>query len=150
MNGARTAMTDLACEQNPAATDDTDIPVLELAIPFQGFPQHRRFALIRLDEGGVMCALRSLDDPGLRFVVVPPEMFFEDYTPRVGDDVLTALEAGTAEELLTLVVITPGETPAAATANLMAPVLVNHRTRRAGQVVLEDSSLPLRAPLIPA
>ena len=39
------------------------------------------------------------------------------------------------------------ETPADATANLMAPVLVNHRTRQAGQYVLADVDLPIRAPL---
>jgi hypothetical protein len=32
----------------------------------------------------------------------------------------------------------------------MAPVLVNHRTRRAGQFLLDDTDLPLRAPLASA
>jgi flagellar assembly factor FliW len=48
------------------------------------------------------------------------------------------------------VLVNPGATLADMTANLMAPILVNHRTRRAAQVVLEDPSLPLRAPLAEA
>ena len=50
-------------------------------------------------------------------------------------------------DLLALVVLTLSDTPADATANLMAPVLVNHRTRQAGQYVLTDVDLPIRAPL---
>ena len=44
-------------------------------------------------------------------------------------------------------VVTLGDTPEQATANLLAPVLVNHRTQRAGQYVLSDADLPMRAPL---
>jgi hypothetical protein len=39
-----------------------EIPVLEMVEPLAGFREHRRFALARLDEAGVLCALRSLDD----------------------------------------------------------------------------------------
>ena len=37
-----------------------------------------------------------------------------------------------------------------ATANLLAPVPVNHRARRAFQVVLDAPTLSLRAPLVTA
>jgi flagellar assembly factor FliW len=50
-------------------------------------------------------------------------------------------------DLVTLVVVTLGARAEDATANLMAPVLVNHRTRKAVQVLLDDADLPLRAPL---
>jgi flagellar assembly factor FliW len=48
-----------------------------------------------------------------------------------------------------LVVVNPGDSAAAATANLLAPVLVNTVSRQGGQVVLTDD-LPVRAPLITA
>ena len=54
------------------------------------------------------------------------------------------------DDLLTLVVVTLGSSAADATANLMAPVLVNHRTRKAAQVVLDDLDLPIKAPLAAA
>lgn len=127
-----------------------EIPVLELVEPLPGFPEHRRFALARLDETGVLCALRSLDDPGLRFLVVPPAAFFADYAPEIDDQTARALEAGSTEDVLALVMVNPGDSAHTATANLLAPVLVNHRTRRALQVVLDDAALPLRAPLVPA
>lgn len=124
-----------------------EIPVLEMVHPMIGFPDHHRFALARLDDDGTICDLRSLDDPAISFVVVPPHVFFDDYGPEVDDATVAALELSGAEDLLTLVVVTLGETLPEATANLMAPVLVNHRTLRAAQVVLDDVSLPIRAPL---
>lgn len=125
-----------------------DIPVLEMIEPLLGFPGQERFALIRLDDAGVVCELRSLDDEALRFVVVPPGPFFPDYAPHVDDTTAEALAATSAEDLLTLVMVNAGETPEAATANLLAPVLVNHHTRKALQVVLHDEDLSLRAPLV--
>ncbi len=127
-----------------------EIPVLEMVEPLPGFPDHRRFALARLDDAGVLCALRSLDDPDLRFLVVPPGAFFADYAPEIDDSTAQALEADSADDVLALVMVNPGESATTATANLLAPVLVNHRTRRAFQVVLDDAALPLRAPLVTA
>jgi flagellar assembly factor FliW len=88
-----------------------------------------------------------LDDPDLSFVVVPPHAFFPDYAPEVDESVTSDLGVLDDSDLLALVVLTLSETPAEATANLMAPVLVNHRTRQAGQFVLTDVDLPIRAPL---
>jgi len=127
-----------------------DLPVLDMVHPMAGFPDQRRFALARLDETGMVCDLHSLDDPGLRFVVVSPTTFFADYAPEIDDSVVAELGIESADDLLALVVVTLGETPQDATANLMAPVLVNHRTRRAGQFLLDDADLPLRAPLASA
>ncbi|RJK92463.1 flagellar assembly protein FliW [Vallicoccus soli] len=111
-----------------------------------GFPDHRRFALVALDEAGLLYALRSLEDPALRFLVAPPAPFFPDYAPELDDEQAALLGLGSAEDALVLVVVTPGASPADATANLLAPVVVNQRTRTAAQVVL-DQDLPLHAPL---
>lgn len=128
---------------------DLDISVLEMVQPLAGFPDQRLFALARLDDDGLVCDLRSIDDPDLRFVVVPSGAFFADYTPEVDDAVIELLQVESAEDLLALLVVTLGSTADSATANLLAPVLVNHRTRLAGQFLLDDVDLPMRAPLSP-
>lgn len=127
-----------------------DVPVLEMVHPFIGFPDHHRFALARLDDDGTVCDMRSVDDPAISFVVVPPDVFFSDYGPEVDHDTVASLGVEDEEDLLTLVVVTLGDTAADATANLLAPVLVNHRTRKAAQVVLDDLDLPIKAPLATA
>ncbi|HET7328048.1 MAG TPA: flagellar assembly protein FliW [Nocardioidaceae bacterium] len=127
-----------------------EIPVLELVEPLRGFPDHNKFALTRVDEAGVLCALRSLHDPDLRFLVVPPGPFFGDYTPEIDDETADSLGLESVDDVLALVVVSVGDSVESATANLLAPILVNHRMRRATQVVLNDSTLPLRAPLVTA
>ncbi len=125
-----------------------EIPVIELVNPMPGFPEHRRFALVRLDDDGMLCALRSLEDPDLRFLVTSPISFFPDYAPLVEDDVVDQLGIVDAAEVLVLVVLTAGSSLAETTANLLAPILVNTQSRRASQVILDDPSLSVATPLV--
>jgi flagellar assembly factor FliW len=121
---------------------------IELVHPLPGFPGTRRFALVQLDDDGVLCELRSLDDDALRFLVMPPVPFFPDYAPEVSDDVVADLQITSAEDVILLLVLNAGESLATTTANLMAPVVVNTATMLASQVILDDPSLPLAAPLV--
>lgn len=139
----RTHMADTASEAVPA-----DLPVIELVRPLPGFPEHVRFALVRLDDDGVLCALRSLDDPELRFLVVPPHAFFPDYAPVIDDATAAELGVDRAEDVLLLSILTAGESLVNTTANLLAPLLVNTHTHRARQVVLDDPSLSIHTPLV--
>jgi flagellar assembly factor FliW len=129
-------------------TATADVPVIELVHPMPGFPDLRQFALVELDEDGVLCSLRSLEDPDLRFLVVPPAPFFPDYAPEVDDVVVSDLEIGSADDALVLLVLRAGDSLAETTANLLAPVVVNRRTRRAAQVILDDPSLSVSEPLV--
>lgn len=138
-----------ATQTRPTAGEPmTDLPVLELVRPMPGFPEHRRFTLVQLDDDGVLCSLASLDEPGLRFLVVPPNRFFPDYQPEVDEAVAGELGIERAEDALLLVVLTAGTSLDTTTANLAAPLLVNPATRQAGQVVLDQPGLPVAAPLL--
>ena len=125
-----------------------DIQAFEFVEPMPGFPEHRRYALVQVDEDGVLCELTSLDDPELRFLVASPVPFFPDYAPEVGADVVELLDIADVGEMLVLLVLTAGASLADTTANLLAPVLVNTRTHRAAQVILDDSGLSVAAPLL--
>jgi flagellar assembly factor FliW len=125
-----------------------DIPAIELVHPLPGFPDHRRFALVQLDDDGVLCQLRSLEDPSLRFLVMSPVPFFPDYAPEVSDEVVEELQISSADDVIVLLVLNAGDSLDTTTANLMAPVVVNTATMQASQVILDDPSLPLAAPLV--
>jgi flagellar assembly factor FliW len=127
-----------------------ELPALEFVAPFPGFPGKTRFALVALDEDGVLYALRSLDDPSFRLLVVPPAPFFPAYAPEIDDVTAAMLGLSRAEQAVVLLVLNPGDNPAAATANLMAPIVVNIETRQAAQVVLSGTDLPVRAALAAA
>jgi len=130
----------------------TDAPVsaphIEFVAPILGLSEHTRFALVALDEEGVLYSLRAVDEPGLRLVVVAPGRFFPGYTPEIDDETVAALDLRDATEAAVLCVVNPGDDAATATANLLAPVVINHRSMRAAQTVLLGSDLPLKAPLM--
>ena len=148
MVAPETADGGVVAETHAIASPGHDVPVIDMVLPMPGFPDHGRWALVRVDETSDLCSLTSLDEPGLRFLVVPPAAFFPDYAPEVGDDVVDRLGIESAADVLVLVVLTPGRGLDDTTANLAAPVLVNTATRRAGQVVLDGPGLPVSAPLL--
>jgi flagellar assembly factor FliW len=126
-----------------------ELPIIEFVAPIPGFPEHRRFVLTTVDERGLLYALRAIDGPDLRFLVVAPAPFFPDYAPVVDDGTLALLQAGgDPDRLLVLLVVSAPDSAARATANLLAPIVVDRLTRRAAQVVQAGSSLPIRAPLV--
>jgi flagellar assembly factor FliW len=133
-----------------ASTESADLPVIEFVAPMPGFPSDRHFVLVRLDDVGVLYALTAVDQDGLRFLVVPPAPFFPQYAPEIDDESLAALGASDGEGLLVLVVVTAGDTPQTSTANLLAPIVVHEPSRRAVQLVLGGSGLPVRAALLSA
>jgi flagellar assembly factor FliW len=120
-----------------------DLPVLDLAVPMPGFPAHRQFVLIRLNDDGLLYAFTSVDDPTLRFLVAPPEPFFPDYAPEIENEVFAALNTKDPDRLLVMVVITAGVNET--TANLLAPIIVDRDSHRAMQLVQNGSKLPVRA-----
>lgn len=126
------------------------VPVLEFRAALPGFPAHRRFTLVRLDEVGLLYALRSLDDPELRFLVMPPAACFPAYAPEIDDASAALLELDRPEDALVLCVVTPGDRVEDATANLLAPIVVNQRNQAAAQVVLGGSEHAIRTPLRPS
>ena len=119
------------------------LPTITMAVPMPGFPAHREFVLVRLNEDGLLYAFTSIEDPELRFLVAPPEPFFPDYAPEIDNEVFAALNTKDPDRLLLLTVITAGTDET--TANLLAPIVVDRDSMRAMQVVLSGSGLPVRA-----
>jgi flagellar assembly factor FliW len=119
------------------------LPTITMAVPMPGFPAHREFVLVRLNDDGLLYAFTSVEDPELRFLVAPPEPFFPDYAPEIENEVFAALNTKDPDRLLLLTVITAGVNET--TANLLAPIVVDRDSMRAVQVVLSGSGMPVRA-----
>jgi flagellar assembly factor FliW len=125
-----------------------DAQVLQFVEPLPGFDDEDSYTLSAIDDQGVLLAMRSVRDPGLRFVLTSPGLFFEDYEPVLGHVVNDALGAESDSDVRTLLVLTIGEGLSDATANMRAPIVVSVTTGRAMQVVLDDEALPMRRPLV--
>jgi flagellar assembly factor FliW len=133
---------------SPAATRPAPVVALELTEPLPGFPSHRDYALVAADPEGRLSWLQSLDPEGPRFLVVPPAVFFPDYSPVLPGTVCAELGLpDPGDALLYCLLTVPRGDVGAATANLRAPVVVNPLARLARQVVLADGAHPIRRPL---
>lgn len=126
------------------------VPELRFATPIPGLERLTRFALVRLDEEGLLFRLQSLEAEDVRLVVLAPGAWFPDYAPVVDESDVDDLGIDRADDALLLVVVSPGDSLATSTANLLAPIVVHARTGVAAQVVLAGSDHPLRAPLLAA
>jgi flagellar assembly factor FliW len=143
-----------------------DVPEIQLVRPLPGFPDLSRYVLVRLGgpeegdlDGGAedgddgdfeptMYELLSIEDPAVRFLVAVPTAFFPDYEFDLDEVACSELGLTDAQEALVLVLLTIGDDAASTTANLLAPVVINARTRSAAQVILSGSEWPVRAAVV--
>lgn len=109
------------------------------------------FALTPLDDAGLLFSLRGAQD-STRLFAIQPGPYFDEYEPSFGPEVLSALALdGTDDDRrAVLVIVTPSQPGAPATANLLAPLVLNTETGDALQVILEGAPWPVRAPLAAA
>ena len=124
-----------------------DERVLDFPEGLPGFREARRFVMVEVPENDVFFWLQSLDDPSLAFLCTVPWPFFPDYEPELPETDQEALELTEASDAMVLCLLTVRREEQEVTANLLGPLVVNQRTRTGRQVVLADSTWPLRAPL---
>jgi flagellar assembly factor FliW len=136
----------------------SEMPEITFVRPLPGFPDSTRYVLVRLgaepdDEGGdeaetTMYELRCVEQPAARFLVAVPTAFFPEYGFDLDEGVCAELALADAQEALVLVLLTIGDDVASTTANLLAPVVINARTRSAAQVILSGTDWPVRAAVV--
>ena len=110
-----------------------------------GFEDETAFVVVPVDDDGIYSWLQSVSDPSLAFLATSPHYFFDDYSPEVNDGDIAELELLDESETLLLCLVTISDDHI--TANLLGPIVVNTRTRRARQVVLAESQWSTREPL---
>ena len=124
-----------------------DERVLDFPEGLPGFREARRFAMVEVPDNDVFFWLQSIDDPALAFLCTVPWPFFPDYEPELPETDQEALGLTEAADAMVLCLLTVRREEQEVTANLLGPLVVNQRTRTGRQVVLADSTWPLRAPL---
>jgi flagellar assembly factor FliW len=139
------------------ALDIDERKVISFPDGMPGFEERRLFTLVPHHgadggKGSPFVWLQSLEDGALAFLAMEPHQVFPDYAPRVPRAELEALslaDDGARPRLYSLLTVPQGD-PAAITANLMAPVVINPRARLARQVVLNTDQYGLRHRLLPS
>jgi flagellar assembly factor FliW len=126
---------------------------LEFPRGLPGFDSRKRFVAVRFVESDPLVYLQSLEDPGLCFITAPVQTVDPKYRLKVSAEDLEQLGLPLAhqprigEDVLALTVVAIRET--GPTANLLAPVVVNLRNRRAVQAVSEEQGYSHQHVILP-
>ncbi|PWU08122.1 MAG: flagellar assembly protein FliW [Terriglobia bacterium] len=139
--------------QNFATISYETDSVLEFPRGLPGFEERRRFLALQFADSAPLVFLQSLEDSGLCFITMPVLVLDREYQlhvsaedrAQVGLPPARGLRIG--EDVACLAVISVRES--GCTANLLAPVVVNLRNRRAIQSVAAESGYAHQHPLVP-
>ena len=113
--------------------------------PIFGFEEYHRYVFLyekELSEHFIW--LQSVEEPGLCFILVQPDLVTGDYQPQLPREAGTLLGEG---DYMCWLMATLREPFQKSTVNLRSPIVVNPELRQAAQFVLEGD-LPIRHPLL--
>ena len=121
--------------------------VIEFPWGLPGFPNLRRWLALTVETQNSFVWLQSLDDVNVALPTADPYLIFEDYDPKLPPYAVAALGIEGPADFTLLCVVVVTEAAHEMTMNLFAPVVVNLRTRKARQVVLENSGFSVKQPI---
>lgn len=137
-------------ESLPPSTIEVPPEAVALEFPegFMHMHHLRHFALV--DASVAPCPfkyLSSLDDADVGFGLADPKQLFANYEVDTSAE-REVLDIQSDDEAGLYVILTIGDNAMRTTANLLAPILLNRRTRVARQLVLSDSRYSTKHPII--
>jgi len=126
---------------------------LEFPLGLPGFDDRKRFVAVHIVENDPLIYLQSLEDPALCFITMPILSVDPRYRLKVSGEDLGYLGLNSTrqprigDDVLCLSVLSIRET--GPTANLLAPIVINLRNRKAVQAVATESGYPHQFALMP-
>lgn len=119
--------------------------VVEFASPPFGLAPLTSFTLDRIDGAEGLYALRARSEAVRLFVLDVLSGDF-GYRPQLTDGIRDLIGAARDSDVRVFVVANPAD--GGVCVNLRAPIVIHRETGCAAQVILDDQSYPLRAPLV--
>ncbi len=109
-----------------------------------GFEDIHEYLLYHEDENNIIWSLEAAGSDIPSFIVVDPYTILASYNPVLSKRDLEYFEETDATDLcfLAIAVIRPELTESVV--NLKAPIVIDINTKKAKQVILEDSDYPIR------
>ena len=113
-----------------------------------GFEEEKKFLPVMFEDGSdAVLYLQSIRNEKLSFVVMNPFMLKEDYNPVLSEEDYKKLGTSDEKDLSYYVFCVIANVAEESTVNLRCPIVVNHVTRQAVQVILGSDEHGLRHPL---
>ncbi|MGG0655025.1 flagellar assembly protein FliW [Rummeliibacillus pycnus] len=115
-----------------------------------GFPEEKQFALIPFGKETPFILLQSTKTTQIGFVTAFPYTFKADYAFDLSKQDVEALKIEKQEDIITYAIVTLKDTLPNSTINLLAPIVINTKTKQGRQIVLNENNQELlHYPLYP-
>ncbi len=122
--------------------NDKDILEFDTGLP--GFEDLRKFAVVSQGTEPTMW-LVSLEDENIALPVIDPWIVRVDYDVKIPKEVVESLKLEKEEDVqVWSVLVIPKDNPDGMTINLLAPIVVNKKTGKAMQVILDTDEYDIR------
>ncbi len=109
-----------------------------------GFEDKKKFLPITVEEDERFLYLLSVEDENLSFLVANPFLLNKSYSPDILEEDYSRLEADDSDSLSVYTICALKERPEDSTVNLKCPIVVNVKSRKAIQVILQSDEYKFR------
>lgn len=124
--------------------------VFTFVSPIIGFEHAKKYILIENDNNNIFRWLQSTEFPELAFPVSTASNFKIEYNFEIDDQTVELLNLKSIEDVLAINIVNiPKGKPQESTINLLAPIIINKRTKAGVQLILNGSSNLVKQPLFP-
>ena len=130
---------------SPARSRETVIRFDEGLI---GFSDCKSFVLMENDEIAPFRRLQSTDRPDVGFLVLDPSLIVANYHSMIPRREWDSLELNTPGSGIALAICIIGPSSTESTGNLQAPLIINYEKMVGKQIILTDTHLASRHPLL--
>lgn len=111
-----------------------------------GFEEEKKFVMFYEDDNTAngFCWMQSVTDGNLMLPTIDPIFWFPDYSPEIDDELIATIGELNENDLQLFSVVVIRERIEDMTCNLQAPVVVNHKTMKGMQMIIEGDDYGIR------
>jgi flagellar assembly factor FliW len=113
-----------------------------------GFSDCKTFVLMEGEGIAPFRLLQSVDRSDLAFLVLDPTVVMKDYHGMIPSREWETLGLDDPTAKLAFAICIVGPTPADSIGNFQAPIIINYKKMVGRQIILADSDLSVRQPLL--
>lgn len=109
-----------------------------------GFEDSKKFFVVDPGDQTLILWLQSADEGSVAFPIIEPKIYKADYSINLLPAELNSLSLENLSNASIYTILTIPKDVTTMSANLKAPIVINNKTRKARQIVLQDSKLQVK------
>lgn len=132
MNISTKFFDDININESEILTFDEGIPGLE---------EYKKYIILNIEDSKLKC-LQSVEEKEIALLIINPWDFFNDYEIQLSEEEINQLEIKSHDEVLVYNIVAIRENKV--TANLLAPIVINIKSSKAKQIILNENKYSIR------